>query len=167
MTHAKNKVEWCLKKAEHESRKHRGLRKITPDLETARAHIGKAEHNLVVMDYLMAGGFNDWAIHAAFYAQYHCLLALLQQHGYESRNQECTFAAIEHLIEQGRLDFETADLHQIFDAAQSDRLDAADIVELRERFQYGIETRYETARIQVLLAQTKKILEKTKALLVS
>lgn len=38
MSHAKNKVEWCLKKAEKElkeSRKHRGLVKTKPDLAKA------------------------------------------------------------------------------------------------------------------------------------
>jgi len=47
MSHAKNRVKWCLKKAEkelEESEKHRGLVKVKPDLENAREHIKKGEH---------------------------------------------------------------------------------------------------------------------------
>ncbi len=162
MTHANNKVEWCLKKAEKEGRKHRGLRVTAPDLRATEQHVGKAEHNLEVMQYLMAGGFHDWAIHAAFYAQYHCLLALLAKFGFESRNQECTFAAAELLIEQGKISLEIADVYAIFATDRRDRLETTDMVELRERFQYGTETRFEKEKIQELLAQASGFLEKTK-----
>ena len=42
MSHAKNKVEWCLRKAENElkdSKKHRGLVKIKPDMKKAKEFI--------------------------------------------------------------------------------------------------------------------------------
>lgn len=55
MSHSKNKVEWCLKKAERELKeegKHRGLAKATPDIAKAREHIAKAENNLKVMELL-------------------------------------------------------------------------------------------------------------------
>lgn len=114
MTHAENKLNWCLRKAEKECHKHRGLRETKPNLHKVDDHVKKAEHNLEVMECLMAKEFNDWAINASFYAQYHCLLAILQKFGYESRNQECTFAAIEYLIEQGKIGLEKSDLHKIF-----------------------------------------------------
>jgi len=60
MSHAKNKVDWCLKKAERkleEQEKHRGLVKIIPDLDKARDYIKK-----------------------------HSLLAVASKFGYESRN---------------------------------------------------------------------------------
>ena len=47
MSHSKNKVNWCLKKAEKEiknGKKHRGLITIVPDKEKAKEHILKAEH---------------------------------------------------------------------------------------------------------------------------
>lgn len=47
MSHAKNKIEWCLKKAEKElisSSKHTGLIKIKPDILLSRENIKKAEH---------------------------------------------------------------------------------------------------------------------------
>ena len=164
MTHARNKVRWCLKKAEKEGRKHRGLRRIAPDSSVAENHLRKAEHNLEVMDHLVRAGFHDWAIPASFYAHYHCLLALLRAHGYESRNQECTFAAIEHLVEQGTLALEKEDLHRIA-AGTRDELEEADIVDLRERFQYGTETVYEKRRMEELQEQTKGFIEKAKTLL--
>jgi len=80
MSHAKNKVEWCLKKAERElgeGRAHRGLVNIAPDLHRAREHVQKAEHNLKAMLYFKDGGFSDWCSSAAFYSIYHCLLAIL------------------------------------------------------------------------------------------
>lgn len=47
MSHAKNKVDWCLKKAKKEiaeGGKHRGLIETGPSKEKAREHIRKAEH---------------------------------------------------------------------------------------------------------------------------
>ncbi len=134
MTHAENKIGWCLKKAEKEGIKHRGLREIKPDLHKADDNIKKAEHNLEVMESLIAQGFNDWAINASFYTNYHCLLAILHKFGYESRNQECTFAAIEYLIEQGKISLEKIDLHKIFATDKHENLEEADIVDLREHF---------------------------------
>ena len=49
MSHALNKVKWCLRKAEQEleeSGLHRGLVKLEEDAELAKKHIAKAEHNL-------------------------------------------------------------------------------------------------------------------------
>ncbi len=167
MTHAENKLDWCLKKAEKEGRKHRGLREIKPDQHKADDHIKKAEHNLEVMQNLIQKGFNDWAINASFYTHYHCLLAVLQKFGYESRNQECTFAAIENLIEKEKIALKKSDLYKIFATDREERLEDADIVSLRERFQYGTETLYEEPRIQELLEQTKAFIEKTKSILQS
>ncbi|MBI2564621.1 hypothetical protein HYV79_01375 [Candidatus Woesearchaeota archaeon] len=95
-----NKVQWCLKKAEKEGERHRGLKKTSKDIHKANAHLLKAFRNLQVMDHLIEGGFSEWAMTASFYTRYHCLLAILAALGYESRNQECTFAIIEQLILQ-------------------------------------------------------------------
>src|SRR3989338_5677391 len=124
MSHAKNKAEWCLKKAERElkvSGKHRGLVKIEPNTEKAREHIEKAEHYLKATDYLKKGNFSDISTSTAFYSMYHCLLAIAAKFGYESRNQECTFALIGSLIEDGKIDFEKELLNKIssLDAEES------------------------------------------------
>jgi uncharacterized protein (UPF0332 family) len=112
-------------------------------------------------------GYSDWAVSASFYAQYHCLLAILQKSGYESRNQECTFAAVEWLIEQGNVSLEKQDLYRIFATDKKDRLEDADIVDLRERFQYGTETLCKEERIREMLEQTKLFIEKAKSILQS
>ena len=89
MSHAKNKLEWCIKKAERElekSSRHRGLVKIKPDLKRARKHIEKAERNIKATLYLQKGGFTDWCSSTLFYSIYHCMLAVLVKFGYDSRN---------------------------------------------------------------------------------
>jgi|SRR3989338_375696 len=102
MSHASNKVDWCLEKAKKElqlSERHRGLVKVKPNLDNARNHITKAEHNLAAISYFSEGGFSDWSMSAAFYSLYHCLLAIAQKFGYESGNQECTITLIKWLKE--------------------------------------------------------------------
>ncbi len=116
MSHAQNKVEWCLKKAERElnsAGKHRGLLKVEPDINKAREHIEKAEHCLNATVYLKKGGFSDISATTVFYSMYHCLLAMAAKFGYESRNQECTFALIHSLIEDGKIDFDKEMLDRI------------------------------------------------------
>ena len=49
------KIQWCLEKAKKElpsGKKHRGLLRVSPDLEEAKAHVAKAEHNLQAAIYL-------------------------------------------------------------------------------------------------------------------
>lgn len=165
MTHAENRVRWCLNKAGREGRKHRGLMRVEPDPAKADGHIAKAEHNLRAMEYLIRGGFSDWAIHASFYAHYHCLLAILQKHGYESRNQECTFAAVEALIEGGKVSMEKAELARVFSEGRDRGPEDPDMTGLRERFQYGIETAYGKRMMDELLGRTRAFIERAKAML--
>ncbi len=90
MSHAKNKVEWCLNKAQKElqsGKQHRGLVKTDADIEKARGHLAKAEHNLKATLYLQRGGYSDWCSSSLFYAIYHCFLAILAKFGYETRNK--------------------------------------------------------------------------------
>ena len=106
MTHIQNKIEWCLKKAEKELEKdelHRGLVKIASSPQIARKHIEKAQHNLNAALFFHEHGYSDWSASAFFYCAYHNFLAILRKYGYESRNQECTLALIESLIEDGKI----------------------------------------------------------------
>lgn len=41
-----SKVQWCLKKAEKEGERHRGLKRINKDLTKANDHLIKALRNL-------------------------------------------------------------------------------------------------------------------------
>jgi len=156
MGHLENKIEWCLNKAKKEGSKHRGLKKVSPDDEKANKHIEKANHNLKAMLYMIKGNFPDWAVSGSFYTMYHCLLAILAKHGYESRNQECTFVAVEYLIKNKKIEL---DIHLIKRIASfEDSLESEDVLNLREKFQYGTEAAVDDAKINELLKDTKEFI---------
>ena len=108
----------------------------------------------------MKGGYVDWAVSAGFYAMYHCLLAILAKNGYESRNQECTFAAIEILIREGKSETSLESLKKI--ASFDGRAKTQEIIKLREEFQYGTETILATGRIKEIIDEAKELIETTK-----
>ncbi len=116
------------------------------------------------MELLVKENFNDWAVNASFYVHYYCLLAILQKFGYESRNQECTFAVVEHLIEQNKISLTEDDLNKIFREDHEEKLQNTDIISLREFFQYGTVTDFEKEKIKELLKQSKDFIEKTKVI---
>ena len=134
-------MEWCLKKGEG-GIKHKGLRAIESDAAKAKKHLRKAEHNIEFARAVMGlGGFHDWVFPASFYAAYHACLAVLAYFGYESRNQECTFTAIEHLITDGKISLLLEDINRIRRAGSE--TEAQDIKGLREEFQYDLQTEAE------------------------
>src|SRR3989338_4809817 len=166
MTQAENKVQWCLAKAEKElkeGKKHRGLIKIKPNLSLAKAHIRKAEHYYGATEYLKKGDFSDISASTVFYAMYHCLLAIAAKFGYESRNQECTFALINSLIEDKKIDFDKKLLDKIssFDDEKSKEQTT---VKVREQYQYGTRLSLTDNLYDEQLYLAKKIIEKTKEL---
>jgi len=169
MSHAKNKLHWCLNKAKKElqdSRKHRGLVEAAPDIETAREHLAKAEHNLKVTLYLQKGGFTDWCSSSLFYTIYHCFLAILTKFGYESRNQECTLAVIVSLIEDGKITFNKEDLEKVSSISITETQETLDTaISIREKYQYCTKVSLENKEYQKLLQLTKRILDKTKEIL--
>lgn len=165
MSYLKNKVDWCLKKAERELKeesKNRGLVKITPDITKAREHIEKAEHNLRLMTSLKNSEFSDWCVSAAFYAMYHSLLAILAKFGYESGNQECTFALIFNLVEDESIVFDTALLENIAKIDPKKQVERETITEIREQYQYGTKLSMEDKTYEELLDATKRILGESK-----
>lgn len=157
MAHLENKLEWCINKAKKEGEKHRGIKEIEPDSIRAEKHIAKAEHNLNVMIYLLRENFHDWTISCSFYAMYHCLLAILIKHGYESKNQECTFTAVEFLIKNKKIDLDVNWLRKI--ATFDDKMEEEEIIKLREEFQYGTDTLYDNEKIKKLLDDTKEFID--------
>ena len=166
MTHAKNKVDWCLKKAEKElkeGKKHRGLVKLEPDLDEAKKHLKKAEHNLSAIKYFDEGGFSDWSMSAAFYCIYQCFLAILLKFGYESQNQECTIALIKYLKEQDKIEIDNKFIESL--ESEREKIESR-IIEEREFYTYGatisVEDREELKKsiklCKACLDQTKKII---------
>ncbi|HIG95788.1 TPA: HEPN domain-containing protein [Candidatus Woesearchaeota archaeon] len=169
MSHAKNKVNWCLNKAKKELREgkqHRGLVKVEVDLEKAREHLAKAEHNLKVTFYLQKGGFTDWCSSSLFYVIYHCFLAILVKYGYETRNQECTFALIASLIEDKKITLIQEDLEKVSMLNLKETQESPDtVVSIREDYQYSTKVSLENKEYQELLQLAKRILDKTKVAL--
>ena len=143
MPRVEAQLSWCLKQ---EERGHPGLRRMKPDSAESQRHVEKALHNLKAFDHNKAG-FPDWAVSAAFYAMYHALLALLAQNGYESRNQECTLAAVEHLIATGSISLDARHLALV---RQTGRMMPSDAKSLREQFQYGTAVSVDSALLDEL-----------------
>ena len=143
MSKVSNKVKWCLNKAKRELEEiglHRGLIKGEPDMELAEKHIVKAEHNLNAALFFEKSGYSDWSASAFFYCLYHCFLAILRKHGYESRNQECTLAVIELLKEEGKVDI----VNKFIDTLKITKIKETDhsVIKIREDFQYGVEIEF-------------------------
>lgn len=167
MSHAKNKVEWCLRKAErelNESDTHKGLIKIDPNLEKARDHIKKADHYLSATIYLKKGNFSDITASTIFYAIYHCLLAIAAKFGYESRNQECTFALINTLIDDKKINFDKTLLDKI-SPLDEEEIKEQTTLKLREQYQYGTGLILEENLYDEQLELAKKIILKTKGII--
>lgn len=170
MSQADNKVRWCLKKADKELAEkglHRGLIKAEPDIEAAKKHLIKAEHNLDAAVFFDESSFSDWAAPAFFYCIYHCMLAISRKFGYESRNQECTIALIDMLIEEGKIDFsrEFTDTLKITDIEE---LHQDRVISLRESLQYGISLEFkEREKFDALLKLSKEAIEQAKKIILT
>ena len=163
MNHVKNKVEWCLRKAEKElkeSDKHRGLVKIDPDIKQAEEYIKKAQRYILATEYNKKGGYSDVSATTIFFSLYHSLLAIIAKFGYESRNQECTFAVVYSLIEDGKIDFDKETLNGI--ASMEPKEEKETSVEVRERFQYGTEFEMEEKLYNNLVKLAKEVLSKAR-----
>ena len=164
MSQALKHIKWCLNKAEKElkeGKKHRGLIKISPDLNKAIGYLNKAQHNFNAIDYFEEGGYGDWAVSAAFYTIYHCFLSVLAKHGYESRNQECTLSVIQHLKEEGKINLDDKFIIALrHEEDLKDKQETA--IEMREELQYGAETETKKNTINWLKKLCSEILDITK-----
>lgn len=167
MSQMKNKVKWCLNKAEREIKSgslHRGLVKIEPNLQLAREHIAKAEHYLKASEHLKKGNFSDISASTIFYSMYHCLLAISAKEGYESRNQECTFALISSLIEENKIFFDKEMLDKIasFDVEKTAELTS---IKIREQYQYGTSLSLQDNIYNEIFLLAQQVLDKTKTII--
>lgn len=165
MRQIENMVKWCINKAKKEGEKHRGLRKVEPSTKNASGHIEKAQHYLNATIYLKKGDYSDVAVTQAFYAMYHCLLAILAKFGYESRNQKCTFACAEYLIDQGKIDLHRQWLRKIA-SCDGKNAQEEDVITLREEFQYGRETKVNMDKLNEIINDAKEFIEVVREILV-
>ena len=151
------------KKELQTGKQHRGLVKAKSDIEKAKEHLAKAEHNLKVTLYLQRGGYTDWCSSSLFYVIYHCFLAILARFGYETRNQECTFALIASLIEDKKITISQEDLEKVNILNITETQESPETaVSIREDYQYSTKVSLENNEYQELLQLAKRILDKTK-----
>ena len=168
MSKAKNMVKWCLNKAKEEIAKgdlHRGLIKIKPDDKLALDYIAKAEHNLEAFLYNKEGGFYDWTISIGFYVMYHCCLAIITKFGYESRNQECTLAVIESLIEDKKLEEDFKKYLEAIKSAAKDKKEDEQIQKMREKYQYTPIIEIDIQKVEELLGICQDMIKDTKGII--
>ncbi|MBI2629734.1 HEPN domain-containing protein [Candidatus Pacearchaeota archaeon] len=158
---SKNKLDECFKEGERGGERHKGLKKIDISRELINKHLAKATHNLNAIIEFKNIGYSDWSASAAFYALYHCLLALLIKFGYQSRNQTCTFAFIEGLINKGKISLKLEELKEIFDKDITENLAHSEkILDIRENMQYSFKTSMEKEEFNKLLERTKLLFDK-------
>jgi uncharacterized protein (UPF0332 family) len=164
MSQSSNKVKWCLKKAETEivqKGTHRGLVKSKEDVSLAEQHLRKARHNLKAAIYFSEGGYSDWSVSGFFYCIYHCFLAIARRFGYESRNQECTIALMDVLIEEGKMDISKNIVEALKTTTDLD-MHEMNVINLRETFQYSVSIEFrEQEKFDQLLELCKKALEES------
>ncbi len=171
MSQASKSVEWCLKKAIKEVEeckklgkrvKHRGLLKISPNIDEARKHLAKAEHNLQGITRFKDIGFSDWSISAGFYGVYHCFLAIAAKFGYESGNQTCTISLMEYLKEEKKIKLD----QKFIDLLKYEEMTENKIIDLREDYTYGIQISVEDeTKINELQKVCKELIDITKEII--
>lgn len=156
----KNKIAQCIKEGEKGER-HKGLKKIQPDRDLIDKHLKKAIHNLNAVVDFKNMGYSDWSASASFYALYHCLLALLIKFGHQSRNQSCTFAFIEDLINKEKVSLRLEELKEIFDKDIGEDLAHSEkILDIRETMQYSFKTSLNDEEFNRLVERTKVLFDK-------
>ena len=104
-------------------------------------------------------GYSDWAISSAFYAMYHAILALLYKLGYESTNQECSINAIEYFILTKKINLDIKYIKMIDPNVENS------VINLRERFQYGSETKVNLEILNNVRENAKEFVEKFQELI--
>ena len=163
MSKAEHKVRWCLDQAKKQlasGAKHRGLVKVKPDDALAKEYVVKAEHNLEVFLLNSKHGFYDWAINIGFYVTYHCCLAIITKFGYESRNQDCALAAVESLIEEGKI---SQDFKRYVDAISAD-MGEDKVIPMREKYQYTPIIEIDKQKVEELLGICQDMIKDTKGI---
>ena len=147
MSQASKHVEWCLNKAKKEieeckklgkRQKHRGLLKSNPNLEEAKKHLAKAEHDFEGITKFKEIGFSDWSMSAGFYCIYHCFLAVAAKFGYESSNQTCTISLMRFLKETNKIQLDEKFI-ELLEYEETEEIKENRVIDLREDYTYGVQ----------------------------
>ena len=174
MSQASNQVEWCLNKAKKEidqcaklgkRPKHRGLLEIDINLEDARKHLAKAEHNLAGITRFKEIGFSDWSMSAGFYCIYHCFLAIAARFGYESGNQTCTISLIRFLKENRKISVDEKYIN-LLEYEEAGNIHDNSIINMREDYTYGVQISVEDeTKLNDLKKNCKELIDITKQII--
>lgn len=155
------KLSKCFNEGEKGGERHKGLKKIKVSEDKVMGHLNKAIRNFHAISDFKKIGYSDWSASAAFYALYHLLLAILAKHWIESKNQSCTFAFIEYLIDNEKISLTKDDLKEIFDKQVKDNLQASEkILDIRENIQYSTKTNMEDKEFEDMKTRTKCLFDK-------
>ncbi len=167
-------VEWCLNKAKEEIKeckklgkrlKHRGLLKSDPDIDEAKKHLAKAEHNLRGITKFKEIGFSDWSMSAGFYSIYHCFLAIGAKFGYESANQTCTISLMRYLKEENKINLDEKFI-ELLEYKEMEEVGEDRIIDLREDYTYGIQISVkDEAKINDLKKTCQEMIDVTKEII--
>jgi len=174
MSQASKHVEWCLNKAKKEIEecekhgkrlKHRGLLKSNPNVDEAKKHLAKAEHNLIGITRFKDIDFSDWSMSAAFYCIYHCFLAIASTYGYESGNQTCTISLMRYLNEEKKININEKFI-KLLEYEEREDKEENSVIDLREDYTYGIQiTVKDEKKINELKETCKELVEITKQII--
>ncbi|MBS3127110.1 HEPN domain-containing protein [Candidatus Woesearchaeota archaeon] len=174
MSQASKHVEWCLNKAKKEieeckklgkREKHRGLLKTNSNIDEAKKHLAKAEHNLDGITRFREIGFSDWSMSAGFYCLYHCFLAIAAKFGYESANQTCTISLMRFLKENNKIQFDEKFI-ELLEYEEMEDIKEYSFIDLREDYTYGVQTSVkDEAKINELKKTCKELVDITKEII--
>ena len=174
MSQSSKHVEWCLNKAKKEIEeckklgkrpKHRGLLKTNSDIDEAKKHLAKAEHDFDGITKFREIGFSDWSMSAGFYCIYHNFLAIAAKFGYESSNQTCTIALMRFLKETGKINLDEKFIEAL-EYGEMEESKENSVIEWREDYTYGVQiTVKDEAKINELKKICKELVDITKEII--
>ena len=171
MSQASKQVEWCLNKAKKEIEeclrlnkrpKHRGLVKLSPDIQKAQNHLKKAEENLQFATSIDSDKYGYKVIESIFYSMYQCFLSIAIKFGYESANQTCTISLMEYLKEQNQVIFDQKFIQMMKYKEEQIGQEYPSIIDMREEYTYSAKVSVEKERISELILVCQELIEKTK-----
>ena len=175
MSQASKHVQWCLNKAKKEideckklgkRQKHRGLLKGDPDIDEAKKHLAKAEHNLAGVTKFKEIGFSDWSMSAGFYCIYHCFLAIAAKFGYESANQTCTISLMRFLKEEKKINLDEKFIELLEYEEMENVAEEDSVIDMREDYTYGVQISVkDEAKYDNLKKTCKEIVDITKEII--
>lgn len=91
---------------------------------------------------------------------YHCFLAIAAKFGYESGNQTCTIALIEHLNEEGKISIDSKFIDMFKYKEKEEKNDS--VIEIRENYTYSTKISVNKIKINELIKIAKELIELTK-----